>query len=164
MTEANKNTSEKSAAARTAGAKAQRTADKATAPATRTAKTAADKADDTASAAKAGAARTADVAKAGAARTADAAKAGAGRTADAASGAVHSAAKGVEVGRQAIVSASGQVAAGAKTAWLVISHRKLVAAGVGAGLTALSAVSFVAGRRAERHTYGPVTRLTGGRF
>ncbi|WP_405623068.1 hypothetical protein [Streptomyces sp. NBC_00076] len=141
MTDSDKETNKKTAAATTA-AKARQNADKATAPTTRTARAAATKTDEAASTAKAGAQRAAD----------------------ATSTAAHTAAKSVEVGRQALVSASGQVAAGAKTAWTVISHRKLVAAGVSAGLTALGAVSFAAGRRTERHTQGPVTRLTGGRF
>ncbi|WP_371673421.1 hypothetical protein OG985_40675 [Streptomyces sp. NBC_00289] len=141
MKETEKETNEKATTSRVA-AKAERTADKATAPASRAARTVANKTDDAVSTAKAGAERTAD----------------------AASRAATSAVKGVEVGRQAIVSASGQVAAGAKTAWTVLAHRKLVAAGVGAGLTVLSAASFAVGRRTERHTHGPVTRLTGGRF
>ncbi|EHN74659.1 hypothetical protein SMCF_5894, partial [Streptomyces coelicoflavus ZG0656] len=49
-------------------------------------------------------------------------------------------------------------------AWTVVTHRKLVAAGVGAGLTAVSAASYAVGRRAGRHTHGPLTRLTGGRI
>ncbi|MCX4703459.1 hypothetical protein [Streptomyces sp. NBC_01373] len=142
MTESDKDTSKNSAAARTAASKARQSADKATAPASQTARAAATKTDEAASTAKAGAQRAAD----------------------ATSAAAHTAAKSVEAGRQAVVAASGQVAAGAKTAWTVLSHRKLVAAGVGAGLTALGAASFAAGRRAERHTYGPVTRLTGGRI
>ncbi|WP_051777505.1 hypothetical protein [Streptomyces violaceorubidus] len=95
---------------------------------------------------------------------ASAAKAGAQRSADAANGAVQTAAKGVAAGRQAVVTTSGQVAATAKTAWTVIAHRKLVAAGVGAGLTAVTAASYAMGRRAGRHTHGPLTRLTGGRI
>ena len=78
--------------------------------------------------------------------------------------AAHGAARGVEAGRQAIVATSGQVAATARTAWTVIAHRKLVAAGVGAGLSALTAASYVAGRRAASHPHGPLTRLTGGRI
>ncbi|MET7453334.1 hypothetical protein ABZT03_15855 [Streptomyces sp. NPDC005574] len=141
MKETENTTNEKATTTRVS-AKAQRTTDRATAPASRAAKTAAGKADDAASAAKAGAERTAD----------------------AASRAANTAARSVEAGRQAIVSASGQVAAGAKTAWTLLANRKLVAAGVGAGLTVLSAASFAAGRRTERHTHGPLTRLTGGRF
>ncbi|MFE0788035.1 hypothetical protein ACFW4T_28495 [Streptomyces mutabilis] len=112
--------------------------------------------------------RTAEVKAGGAADkagdAASAAKAGAQRSARAANGAVESAAKGVEAGRQAVITTSGQVAAGAKTAWTVIANRKLVAAGVGAGITALSAASYAVGRRAGRHTHGPLTRLTGGRI
>ncbi|CAM5226835.1 Cystathionine beta-lyase/cystathionine gamma-synthase OS=Streptomyces violarus OX=67380 GN=FHS41_007339 PE=4 SV=1 [Streptomyces violarus] len=77
---------------------------------------------------------------------------------------MQTAARSVEAGRQAVVAASGQVAATAKTAWTVIAHRKAVAAGVGAGLTALSAASYAVGRRAGRQTHGPLTRLTGGRI
>ncbi|MZG16511.1 hypothetical protein GTY44_24005 [Streptomyces sp. SID5914] len=95
---------------------------------------------------------------------ASAAKAGAQRSADAANGAAHTAAKGVAAGRQAVVTTSGQVAATAKTAWTAVAHRKLVAAGVGAGLTAVTAASYAMGRRAGRHTHGPLTRLTGGRI
>jgi hypothetical protein len=141
MTESDKQTTKKTAAA-SAASKARQNTDKATAPATDTARAAAAKTDEAASATKAGAQRAAD----------------------ATSAAAQTAVKSVEAGRQAIVSASGQVAAGAKTAWTVISHRKLVAAGVGAGLTALSAASFAAGRRAERHTQGPITRMIGGRI
>lgn len=72
--------------------------------------------------------------------------------------------KGVEAGRQAVVATTGQVAATARTAWTVLAQRKAVAAGVGAGLTALSAASYAVGRRAARHSHGPLTRLTGGRF
>ncbi|MFI8192352.1 hypothetical protein ACIF8T_26805 [Streptomyces sp. NPDC085946] len=142
MTEQNKSTQQKSASVRTAESKARRATEQATVPAARTAKSAAGKAGDAASAAKSGAERSAG----------------------AATGAVQSAAKGVEAGRQAIATASGQVAATAKTAWTVIAHRKLVAAGVGAGITALSAASYAVGRRAGRHTHGPLTRLTGGRI
>ncbi|MFF0587014.1 hypothetical protein ACFYWD_13695 [Streptomyces sp. NPDC003781] len=99
-----------------------------------------------------------------AADAASAAEAGARRSADAASGAARTAAKGVAAGRQAVATTSGQVAATAKTAWTVVTHRKLVAAGVGAGLTAVTAVSYAMGRRAGRHTHGPLTRLTGGRI
>jgi cystathionine beta-lyase/cystathionine gamma-synthase len=141
MTDSDKETTKKTAAA-SAASKARQNTDKATAPATNTARAAAAKTDEAASAAKTGAQRAAD----------------------ATSTAAQTAVKSVEVGRQAIVSASGQVAAGAKTAWVVLNNRKLVAAGLGAGLTALSAASFVAGRRTERHTHGPVTRLTGGRI
>jgi hypothetical protein len=142
MSRTNRDPKENTESAETAAAKARRATDKATAPATGTAKTAAIKANGAASAAQAGA----------------------GRAADTTSSAVHSAVKGVEAGRQAVVQASGQVAATARTAMTVIAHRKIVAAGVGAGLTALTAASYVAGRRAERHVRGPLTRLTGGRI
>ncbi|MFE1943326.1 hypothetical protein [Streptomyces massasporeus] len=142
MTEENKRTNQKATTVRTAESKAGRTADKATAPASQAAKGAAGKAGEAASAAKSGAERSAETAKT----------------------AAQTAAKGVEAGRQAVVTASGHVATTAKTAWTVIAHRKLVAAGVGAGLTALSAASYAVGRRAERGAHGPLTRLTGGRI
>ncbi|KPC75216.1 hypothetical protein ADL35_25840 [Streptomyces sp. NRRL WC-3753] len=142
MSDPNKDTNKKPTGTRTAESKARGTAEKATAPAARAGQAAAGRTGDAASAAKAGAQRSAD----------------------AANGAVRSAAKGVAAGRQAVVGASGQVAATAKTAWTVVTHRKLVAAGVGAGLTAVSAASYAVGRRAGRHTHGPLTRLTGGRI
>ncbi|MET9354581.1 hypothetical protein ABZY14_16580 [Streptomyces sp. NPDC006617] len=95
---------------------------------------------------------------------ASAARTGVQRSADAANGAVRTAAKSVAAGRQAVSTTSGQVAATAKTAWTVVAHRKLVAAGVGVGLTAVSAASYAVGRRAGRHAHGPLTRLTGGRI
>ncbi|MGC9499510.1 hypothetical protein [Streptomyces sp. WG7] len=108
----------------------------------------------------------ADKATAPASRAGQAAadKAGAQRSAQAANGAVQTAAKGVEAGRRAVITTSGQVASTARTAWTAIAHRKLVAAGMGAGITALSAASYAVGRRAGRHTQGPLTRLTGGRI
>ncbi|MFB8245754.1 hypothetical protein ACFY3O_29185 [Streptomyces sp. NPDC001046] len=142
MTEENKRTNQKATATRTAESKARSATDKATAPASQATKRAAGKAGDATSAAKAGAERTAETTKA----------------------AAQTAAKSVEAGRQAVVTASGHVAATAKTAWTVIAHRKLVAAGVGAGLTVLSAASYAVGRRAERGAHGPLTRLTGGRI
>ncbi|WP_217139796.1 hypothetical protein [Streptomyces sp. AC627_RSS907] len=142
MSDPNKETNQKSNATRTAQSRVRGAADKATAPASRAGQAASGKAADAASAAKAGARRSAE----------------------AANGAVRTAAKGAEAGRQAVVATSGQVAATAKTAWTVIAHRKLVAAGLGAGITALSAASYAVGRRAGRHTHGPLTRLTGGRI
>ncbi|MGC9377879.1 hypothetical protein [Streptomyces sp. MH13] len=142
MSDPDKDTNQKPNTTRTAESKARDAADKATAPASRAGQAAAHKAGDAASAAKAGAQRSAQ----------------------AANGAVRTAAKGVEAGRQAVVTTSGQVASTAKTAWTAIAHRKLVAAGMGAGITALSAASYAAGRRAGRHTHGPLTRLTGGRI
>lgn len=142
MTEENKRTDQKATTTRTAESKARRATDKATAPGSQAAKRAAGKAGDATSAAKAGAERTTEATKS----------------------AAQTAAKSVEAGRQAVVTASGHVAATAKTAWTVIAHRKLVAAGVGAGLTALSAASYAVGRRAERGAHGPFTRLTGGRI
>ncbi|MEV5432699.1 hypothetical protein [Streptomyces sp. NPDC052701] len=142
MTEQNKSTNQKPTSPQATESKVRRATDGASASASRAAKSSAAKAGDTASAAKSGAERSAG----------------------AATGAVQTAAKGVEAGRQALVTASGQVATTAKTAWTVIANRKLVAAGVGAGLTVLSAASYAVGRRAERQTYGPLTRLTGGRI
>ncbi|MGC9436943.1 hypothetical protein [Streptomyces sp. WG5] len=142
MSDPDKDTNQKPNTTRTAESKARDAADKATAPASRAGQAAAHKAGDAASAAKAGAQRSAQ----------------------AANGAVRTAAKGVEAGRQAVVTTSGQVASTAKTAWTAIAHRKLVAAGMGAGITALSAASYAVGRRAGRHTHGPLTRLTGGRI
>ncbi|WP_314220640.1 hypothetical protein [Streptomyces zaehneri] len=146
MSEPNRKTNEQSAAERVTASKARRTADKATAPAARAAKSAATKTDDAASAARAGVQRSAEA------------------TTGAVQSAAHSASRGVEAGRQAIVATSGQVAATAKTAWTVIAHRKLIAAGVGAGLSALTAASYAVGRRSGRHPQGPLTRLTGGRI
>jgi hypothetical protein len=142
MSDPNKDTSKKPTSTRTVESKARDAAEKTTAPAARAGQAAAGKASDAASAAKAGAQRSAD----------------------AANGAVQTAAKGVAAGRQAVVATSGQVAATAKTAWTVVAQRKLVAAGVGAGLTAVTAASYAMGRRAGRHTHGPLTRLTGGRI
>ncbi|MFI6376018.1 hypothetical protein [Streptomyces sp. NPDC050546] len=142
MTEQNKRTNHKPTTIQATESKARNATDKATAPTTQAAKRAAAKADDAGSAVKAGAERSAEATTA----------------------AMQTAAKGVEAGRQAVVTASGHVAATAKTAWTVIAHRKLVAAGVGAGLTALSAASYAVGRRSERGTHGPVTRFTGGRI
>ncbi|WP_395571673.1 hypothetical protein [Streptomyces sp. BK79] len=143
MSDPNKDTNQKrNSTTRTAESKARGAADKATAPASRAGQAAAGKAGDATSAAKAGAQRSAE----------------------AANSAVQTAAKGVEAGRQAVITTSGQVAATAKTAWTVIAHRKLVAAGVGAGITVLSAASYAVGRRAGRHPQGPLTRLTGGRI
>ncbi|WP_432058450.1 hypothetical protein [Streptomyces sp. bgisy022] len=153
MSEQSKNTRQKSTSTRTAAGKARQTADKATAPA--------------ADAAKGTTAKAGDAAKGAADKAGDATSAvaaGTERVAAVTSGAVQSAAKGVEAGRRAVVATTGQVAAGAKTAWTVVAHRKLVAAGVGAGLTALSAASYAVGRRAGRHTQGPLTRMTGGRI
>lgn len=70
----------------------------------------------------------------------------------------------VEAGRKAVIAASGQAVTFARTAWTAIARRKALVAGVGAGLTALGATSYSAGRRAGRRTLGPITRLTGGRI
>lgn len=142
MSDPNKDTNQKPNTTRTAESKAKAAAESTTAPASRAARGAVGKAGDAASAAKTGAQRSAE----------------------AANGAVQTAAKGVEAGRQAVVTTSGQVATTAKTAWTAIAHRKLVAAGVGVGVTALSAASYAVGRRTGRHTHGPLTRLTGGRI
>ncbi|QJS99442.1 hypothetical protein G9272_03245 [Streptomyces asoensis] len=146
MSEPNRKTNEQSAAERVTASKARRTTDKATAPAARAAKSAATKTDDAASATRAGVQRSAEA------------------TTGAVQSAAHSASRGVEAGRQAIVATSGHVAATAKTAWTVIAHRKLIAAGVGAGLSALTAASYAVGRRSTRQPQGPLTRLTGGRI
>jgi hypothetical protein len=146
MTEQNKNANRKTSTAGSTASKAASTADKATGKATESAKSAAN-----------GAASKATDA-------ASAAASGTERAARAANGAAQSAVKGVDAGRRAVVTASGQVAAGAKTAWTVIANRRLVAAGAAAGLTALTAASYAVGRRAERHTHGPLTRMTGGRI
>ncbi|CAM5278112.1 hypothetical protein STENM36S_09081 [Streptomyces tendae] len=142
MSDPSKDTNKKPTSTRTAESKARGAAEKTAAPAARAGQAAAGKAGDAASAAKAGARRSAE----------------------AANGAVQTAAKSVAAGRQAVATTSGQVAATAKTAWTVVAHRKLVAAGVGAGLTAVTAASYAMGRRAGRHTHGPLTRLTGGRI
>ncbi|MFI9822542.1 hypothetical protein ACIHFC_19045 [Streptomyces sp. NPDC052013] len=153
MSEQNKNTQAKNAAAGATASKARQATDKATAPAEQAAKNAGSKATDTASAAASGTQRAAQAAEAAAQSAVKGVE-----------GAAQTAVKGVEAGRRAVVATSGQVAAGAKTAWTVIANRKLVAAGVGAGLTALSAASYAVGRRAERHAHGPLTRMTGGRI
>jgi len=142
MTDSNEQTNQDSGSAQAAASKARHTAAQATAPVSEAANTVAEKTDDVASAGK-------DTAE---------------RTARTVSGAAHTAAKSVEAGRQTVIAASGQAAAVAKTTWTVIAQRKLVAAGVGAGLTALSATSYAVGRRAGRHTQGPLTRMTGGRL
>ncbi len=146
MTEQNKNANRKTSTAGSTASKAAATAAKATGKAAESAKSAANGA-----AGKAGDA-------------ASAATSGAERAARAATGPAQSAVKGVEAGRRAVVTASGQVAAGAKTAWTVIANRRLVAAGAAAGLTALTAASYAVGRRAERQGHGPLTRMTGGRI
>ncbi|MFE5812719.1 hypothetical protein [Streptomyces sp. NPDC056479] len=135
MSPSNNDTNQDSVSAKEAAAKARRTTSGATAPASKAAGKAADKAGDTAE-----------------------------RTAKATTAVAHTAAERVEAGRQAVVAASGQAAALAKTTWTLIANRKIVVAGVGAGLTALGATSYAAGRRAGRRTLGPITRMTGGRF
>ncbi|MFJ9746503.1 hypothetical protein [Streptomyces chartreusis] len=139
MSPSNNDTSQDSVPAKAAASKARRTTSRATAPASKAADKAADKAGDAASAA-------------------------AERTAKATTSVAHTAAQRVEAGRMAVVSASGQAAAFAKSTWTLIANRKILAAGVGAGLTALSAMSYAAGRRSGRRTLGPITRMTGGRI
>lgn len=142
MSQSNSGTNQNSASKRSASAKARQAAAKATAPASKAADAAADKSGDAASSAVGVAERTA----------------GAGTKV------AHSAAERVNAGRQVVVDASGQAVALATTAWTLIAHRKLLAAGVGVGLSALTATSYLAGRRSGRHTHGPITRLTGGRI
>ncbi|MFF4394056.1 hypothetical protein [Streptomyces sp. NPDC001480] len=146
MTESDNDTKRNADARQGAAAKARRTAADATAPVSRGAKKTAAKTDDVASAAKDGADKAT------------------GTAAEAATAAVHTGAEKLEAGRRAVVAASGQVAATAKTAWTVISQRKLVAVAAGAGLTAVSAASYAVGRRTGRPAQGPLTRLTGGRI
>ncbi|MFG2577092.1 hypothetical protein [Streptomyces sp. NPDC048481] len=146
MTEPNRKTNQESDTKRATAAKARSSAAKATAPASQAAKSAASKTSGAASAAKNGVERSAEA------------------TAGAVQSAAQGAARGVEASRQAIVTTTGHVAATAKTAWTVIAHRKLVAAGAAAGLSALTAASYAVGRRSGRHTHGPITRLTGGRI
>ncbi|MET8718397.1 hypothetical protein [Streptomyces misionensis] len=86
------------------------------------------------------------------------------RTAEAGSAVVRGTAERVQAGREAVVAASGQAVTLARTAWTAIAQRKLLAAGVGAGLSVLGATSYLAGHRAGRRTHGPITRLTGGRI
>ncbi|CAL9352459.1 hypothetical protein C1708_30410 [Streptomyces sp. DH-12] len=146
MTEQNKNANQKTSTAGSTASKAKSATAQAADKTTESAKSAADGV----------AGKAADATSAAASGTQ--------RAARAANGAAQSAVKGVEAGRRAVVTASGQVAAGAKTAWTVIANRRLVAAGAAAGLTALTAASYAVGRRAERHTHGPLTRMTGGRI
>ncbi|MBE8472297.1 hypothetical protein [Streptomyces justiciae] len=142
MNQSNSDTNRDSKAGQTPSAKARRATAKATAPASKAADKAAETAGDASSAAV------------------DAAE----RTAGTATAVVNSTAERVQAGRQAVIDASGQAATLAKTTWTLIAHRKAVVAGVGAGLSALGATSYLAGRRAGRRTHGPITRLTGGRI
>ncbi|KOG74782.1 hypothetical protein HCJ76_30435 [Streptomyces sp. MC1] len=142
MTASNSGTNQTSDSKRNASAKARQATAKATAPASQAADKAADKTGDVASSAANGAERVAGTGTA----------------------VLHSAAERVQAGRQAVVAASGQAVTFAKTGWTLIAQRKLLAAGVGAGLSALGATSYMAGRRAGRRTLGPITRLTGGRI
>jgi hypothetical protein len=71
----------------------------------------------------------------------------------------------VAAGRRAVLAVPGRAADLARTAWTAAAGRKPVTAGAGVGLAAaLSAGSYMLGRRAERRMRGPLTRLTGGRF
>ncbi|MFJ8632376.1 hypothetical protein [Streptomyces sp. NPDC093568] len=142
MNQSNSGTNQDSASKPSASTKARKATAKATAPASQAADKAAEKSGDVASAAV-------DVAE---------------RTAGTGTALVHSAAERVQAGRQAVIDASGQAVAFAGTAWTVIAHRKVLAAGVGAGLSALTVTSYLAGRRAGHRTLGPITRLTGGRI
>ncbi|GAA1035996.1 hypothetical protein GCM10009566_02130 [Streptomyces murinus] len=122
--------------------KARRATAKVTAPAAKVAGKAAEKSDDVA-------AEAVGVAE---------------RTAGAGAAVVRGAAGRVQAGRRAVVSASGHAVGLARTAWTVVARRKAVAAGAGVGLSAMGALSYLAGRRAGRRTRGPITRLTGGRI
>ncbi|MFF5480886.1 hypothetical protein ACFY5C_26610 [Streptomyces sp. NPDC012935] len=142
MNSSNNHTTQDSVSEKAAESKARRATSRATAPASKAAGKAADKTGEAASAAV------------------EATE----RTAKATTDVVHTTAERVEAGRQALVAASGQAAAFAKTTWTLIANRKVLVAGVGAGLTVLGATSYAAGRRAGRRTLGPITRMTGGRF
>ncbi|MFI7382617.1 hypothetical protein [Streptomyces sp. NPDC049813] len=98
----------------------------------------------------------AESAGSGAARAATGAGQAAGRAAQSTGAALNSA-------REGVTAAAGQVASVATTAWTVLKNRKMIAAGATVGATALTAASYAAGRRAERGSQGPLTRLTGGR-
>ncbi|MET9730368.1 hypothetical protein ABZZ79_06805 [Streptomyces sp. NPDC006458] len=124
---------------------------------------AADKGSSAAGAAKKGSAPAARAANKAAATTDDTVRSeefGTGRVAGVASTAARTAAQGVETGRRALVTASGQCAVVARTAWTVVGHHKLITVGVGAGAAALSGASYVLGRRAGLHAQSPVSRLT----
>ncbi|MFF0203890.1 hypothetical protein [Streptomyces sp. NPDC005017] len=82
------------------------------------------------------------------------------RVAGVANTAARTATRGVESGRQALATASGQCAVVARTAWTLVAHHKLITVGVGAGAAALSGASYVLGRRAGRQAQHPVLRLT----
>lgn len=125
--------------------------------------TSAEAARGAAGKATAGAGQVAKGVAAAADEAVSAARTGARRPAEVASGAAQTAVKGVEAGRRVLATVPGRVGTTAQTAWAVIAHRKLVAATAAAGLTAVSAVSYAAGRRSGRRTLGPLARLTGGR-
>ncbi|MDJ0463293.1 hypothetical protein [Streptomyces sp. H27-C3] len=92
------------------------------------------------------------------------AKDAAGKAMEAAESAKLSGLKGVQAGRHALESASGKVASTATTAWTVIQTRKAFVAGAGAGVVAIGAASFAAGRKLEQRNRGPITRLLAGRI
>ncbi|WP_434588129.1 hypothetical protein [Streptomyces sp. A5-4] len=92
------------------------------------------------------------------------AKDAAGKAVDAAESAKLSGLKGVQAGRRALESASGKVASTATTAWTAMQTRKGIVAGAGAGVVAIGAVSFAAGRKLEQRHQGPITRLLAGRI
>ncbi|MGW2237871.1 hypothetical protein [Streptomyces sp. NPDC001759] len=142
MNQSNSGTNQDSTSKRSTAAKARQATEKATAPASQAADKAAEKSGDAGSAAVGVAERAAGTGTA----------------------VVNSAAERVKAGRQAVIDASGQAVALTKTAWTVIAHRRILAAGVGAGVSVLGATSYLAGRRAGRRTQGPITRLTGGRI
>ncbi|GAA1362789.1 hypothetical protein [Streptomyces beijiangensis] len=110
--------------------------------------------------------RTAEAAKGDAETALTQSKEAKEKAAEAAGTAGAVALKGVQAGRQAVGSASGQVVAAATTTWTVLTSRKALVMGAGAGAAVLSAASYLAGRRSEQHSqsHGPVTRLTGGRI
>ncbi len=120
----------------------------------------------------AGAAGSAKAAATGAAGKAEdaagTAKAGAGdvtgKAAQVAGSAKAAGVKGVEVSRQALESTAGKVASTASTAWVLLNARKAVIAGAGAGAVAIGAASFVAGRKVEQRSLGPISRMLAGRI
>lgn len=75
-------------------------------------------------------------------------------SADKATAPVSDAAKKTEAKAGEVASAAqqatGQVTSAARTAWTALAHRKMLAMGVGAGVTAVSAASYAVGRRAGR--------------
>lgn len=86
----------------------------------------------------------------------------AGQAGSAAKTATAAGLKGVQAGKQALETASGKVVATAGTAWTVLQNRKAIVAGAGAGVVAVTAVSFAVGRKVEQHSRGPLTKLLAG--